>query len=102
MFNTINHPPTYDQLVNLLVPHVSTKCWPIGLALKVRMTNIKTHEGPGCLKEVLRKWGDEPSDDKPYIWTTILDVLRSEEIDEGLLARNVQEVVCRQLYVSIL
>ena len=40
----------------------------------------------GCFKDVLMMWEVNATVNKPYTWTTMLNVLRSTKIGEGKLA----------------
>ena len=50
-------------------------------------------DGKGCLEDVLTMWKDNATDDKPYTWATMLDVLRSRKVGEGILANYLEDTV---------
>ena len=97
-YKTIDHPPTQTKLLAALVPRLSIKWHAIGLGLGLSPQQLEEVQGnrpddrDGCLKDVLMMWEDNATDDKPYTWATMLDVLRSRKIGEEALANYLQQV----------
>ena len=85
-YKTIDHPPTQTELIVVLVPRLSIKWHAIGLGLGLSPQQLEEVQDnrpddiDGCLKDVLMLWEDNATDDKPYTWATMLDVLRSKKI----------------------
>ena len=89
---------TQLKLGNILVPRLSSKWEALGIQLNINITadqfekiRNKEHGEDSCLKLVLMLWEDNDTDDKPYTWATLLDVLRSEEMNEGELASELEQ-----------
>ena len=94
---TIDHPPTQTELITVLVPRLSRKWMAIGIALNLNPDQLEEVHGnrpddpDTCLKDILLMWEDSATDDKPYTWATMLDVLRSWKIREEGLADYLQQ-----------
>ena len=78
----MDDPPTQHELISVLVPRLSIKWYAIGLGLGLipqqleEVQDNRPDDRDGCLKDVLMMWEDNATDDKPYTWATMLDVLR--------------------------
>ena len=97
---TVNDSPTQHELISVLVPRLSIKWHVIGLGLGLspqqleKVQDNRPDDRDGCLKDVLMMWEDNATDDKPYTWATMLDVLRfsvEERIFSTLLSKNLKE-----------
>ena len=86
---------TQYKLNSILVPRLSSKWEALGIQLNITADQFekinKEHGEDSCLKDVLLLWEDNVTDDKPYTWATLLDVLRSGEINEGELASELEQ-----------
>ena len=100
-YKTIDHPPTQTELITVLVPRLSIKWQAIGMGLGLspqqEVQDSRPDDRDGCLKDVLMMWEDNATDDKPYTWATMLDVLRSEKVGEEGFAGYLQQVFMLEL-----
>ena len=97
----MDDPPTQHELISVLVPRLSIKWHAIGLGLGLSPQQLeevqdnRPDDRDGCLKDVLTMWEDNATDDKPYTWATILDVLRSGKVGgkgfSMLLSKNLKK-----------
>ena len=93
--------PTQHELISVLVPRLSIKWYAIGLGLGLSPQQLeevqdnRPGDRDGCLKDVLMMWEDNATDDKPYTWATMLDVLRSGKVGgkdfSMLLSKNLKK-----------
>ena len=96
-YKTIDHPPIQTELITVLIPRLSIKWHAIGLGLGLSPQQLeevqdnRPDDRDACLKDVLMMWEDNATDDKPYTWATMLDVLRSWKIREEEFADYLQQ-----------
>ena len=98
---TVDDPPTQHELISVLVPRLSITWHTIGLGLGLSPQQLKEvqdnrpDDRDGCLKDVLMMWEDNATDDKPYTWATMLDVLRYWKVGgkdfSTLLSKNLKK-----------
>ena len=87
--------PTLKDLSNDIVVPLKSKWREIGIQLGVSPDELDTYYDtrnrniPLCFTDVLEKW--RKSDELPYTWATILDVLESPFIGEVAIANAIKK-----------
>ena len=90
-----NKCPTQSKLKELVTSKVAHKWFPIGIGLGMSREQLEEirencNDMPDlCLGTVFYKW--EQTTPKPFTWGTLIEVLRSEQVGEKLLANNLKE-----------
>ena len=87
--------PTQRELKELVTSKVAHKWFPIGIGLGMSGEQLEeiqesSNDNPECcLGAVFYKW--EQTTPKPFTWSTLVEVLKSEHVEEKLLANDLEE-----------
>ena len=87
--------PTLKELSNDIIVPLKSKWREIGIQLGVSPDELDTYYDvrnrniPLCFTDVLEKW--RKSDQLPYTWATILEVLESPFIGEVAIANSIKK-----------
>ena len=88
--------PTQRELKELVTSKVAHKWFPIVIGLGMSGEQIEeirenSNDIPDrCLGNLFYEWEQNPHEDKPFTWDTLLKVLRSVKVGEESLANELQ------------
>ena len=89
--------PSQRELKELVTMKVAHKWFPIGIGLgmsgeQLEETRQNSNSIPDrCLGNLFYEWEQNPCEDKPFTWSTLLQVLRSVNVREESLAKKLEE-----------
>ena len=92
-----NKCPSQSELKELLTSKVAHKWFPIGVGLGMsgeQLEEIRENSNDipdHCLGNLFYEWEQNPHEDKPFTWGSLLKVLRSGKVGEESLAKKLQE-----------
>ena len=92
-----NKCPTQRELKELVTSKVAHKWLPIGIGLGMSGEQLEeirenSNDVPECcLGNLFYEWEQNPREDKPFTWNTLLRVLRSVKVREESFAKNLEE-----------
>ena len=95
--NKTNKCPSQKELKELVTSKVAHKWFLIGIGLGMNGEQLEeirenSNDIPDCcLGNLFYVWEQNPHKDKPFIWDTLLKVLRSVKVGEGSLAKKLEE-----------
>ena len=99
----LNKPPNQKELKELVTLRVAHKWFPIGIGLGMsgeQLEEIRENSNDipdRCLGNLFYEWEQNPHEDKPFTWSTLLKVMRSVKVGEDSFANELQE----QLYQCV-
>ena len=80
---------THSVLTTLVVPHLTTKWYEVGLALALTPDELdKMKENHQGISDVFMLW--EQQSTRPFTWETLLAVLKSSTVNEPELAEQLE------------
>ena len=95
--NKTNKHPSQSELKELLTSKVAHKWFPIGIGLGMSGEQLEEIRGNSndipdhCLGNLFYEWEQNRHKDKPFTWSTLLQVLRSVNVREESLAKDLEE-----------
>ena len=95
--NVTNKRPSQRELKELVTSKVAHKWFLIGIKLGMsgeQLEEIRENSNDipdHCLGDLFYEWEQNPHEDKPFTWGTLLQVLRSDKVREGSLAKKLEE-----------
>ena len=95
--NKTNKYPSQSELKELVTSKVAHKWFPVGIGLGMsgeQLEEIRENSNDipdHCLGNLFYEWEQNPYEDKPFTWGTLLQVLRSVKVGEESLAKELEE-----------
>ena len=92
-----NKCPTQRELKELVTTKVAHKWFSIGIGLGMSGEQLEeiresSDDVPDhCFDNLFYEWEQNPHEDKPFTWDTLLKVLRSVKVGDESLAKELQE-----------
>ena len=92
-----NKCPTQRELKELVTSKVADKWFPIGIGLGMsgeQLEEIRENSNDipdRCLGNLFYEWEQNPHENKPFTWGTLLKILRSVKVEEESLANELLE-----------
>ena len=87
--------PTLVELTNMVVPPLRNKWRDIGIQLGIKPNDLdaiydRRNRNPNhCFADVFSQWED--SNNLPYTWAVILEVISSEYVNELAVAKSIEQ-----------
>ena len=95
--NKTDKHPTQRELKELVISQVAHKWFPIGIELGMSGEQLEEIQGNSngilerCLGNLFYEWEQNPHEDKPFTWGTLINILRSVKVGEESFAKKLEE-----------
>ena len=93
----ITSSPSIDELQRLVIAKISDQWFAVGIGLGLSVSELQAlqqehlHDVQKCFVHVVEKW--RRRSDPPFTWNTLLNVLRSDALQEIALADTIEETL---------